>query len=204
MAARGILGYGSVGRQCAVLGRALGMDVHAYTLHERPTPESRRDDSFTEKGLGDPAGEVPSRWFHGQEQLDDFLKGLDILVIVLPLTAKTHGMIGKRELEMLGGRRGGRKAFVSNVGRGPIVKTDDLIDALNDGVIGGAALDVTDPEPLPADHALWRARNVVITPHVSGNSTHYNERVLKILLENMGRRSRGQEMMNQVNRALGY
>lgn len=176
------------------------MDVHAFTLHEKATLESRKDESFTEPGLGDPNGETPSRWFHGKEQLNEFLSGLDLLVITLPLTSLTRGMIAREQFQILGKR----KAFVSNAGRGPIVNTDDLVDALNDGTLKGAALDVTDPEPLPPGHALWKAKNVIITPHVSGNSTHYNERALKILRENLKRRYEGRPVINRVNRSLGY
>ncbi|KAF7560071.1 hypothetical protein G7046_g4080 [Stylonectria norvegica] len=196
----GVLGYGCIGRQCARLAQALGMDVHAFTLHERPTPESRKDDSYTEPGLGDSRGEIPSRWFHGTAQLNNFLEGLDWLVITLPLTSLTRHMISREQFQLLGKR----KAFITNVGRGPIVDTEELILALNEGVIKGAALDVTDPEPLPSDHPLWKAKNVIITPHVSGNSTHYNERALKILAENLRRRVRGEQLINKVNKSLGY
>lgn len=197
---RGILGYGAIGRQCAKLGNALGMDVHAFTLHERATPASRQDSSFTEPGLGDPSGTIPSRWYHGKEQLDDFLSGVDLLVLTMPLTSLTAGIISRHELQVLGKR----KAFLSNAARGPVVNTDDLAEALNNGTLGGAALDVTDPEPLPKEHPLWKAKNVIITPHVSGNSMSYNERVLKILLENLRRRANGSEMINKVNKSLGY
>lgn len=176
------------------------MDVHAFTMREKATAESRKTESFVEKGLGDPNGEIPSRWFHGKDQLNEFLGGLDLLVITLPLTSLTQGMIAREQLQILGKK----KAFVSNAGRGPIVNTDDLVEALNDGVLKGAALDVTDPEPLPPDHPLWKAKNVIITPHVSGNSTHYNERVLKILRENLKRRYEGKHVINGVNRSLGY
>ena len=197
---RGILGYGAIGRQCARLGQAMGMDIHAFTLHERATPESRHDDSFTEPGLGDPTGEIPSRWFHGREQLDEFLSGVDLLVIILPLTKLTTGLISRREMEILGRR----KAFLTNVGRGAIVNTYDLVQSLNDGTLGAAALDVTDPEPLPEDHPLWKAKNVIITPHVSGNSMNYNKRILKILSENLRRRANGEPLINKVNKKLGY
>jgi phosphoglycerate dehydrogenase-like enzyme len=178
----------------------MGMDIHAFTLHERATPESRHDDSFTEPGLGDPTGEMPSCWFHGKEQLDEFLSGVDLLVIILPLTKLTAGLISRREMEILGKR----KAFLTNVGRGAIVNTDDLVESLNDGTLCGAALDVTEPEPLPEDHPLWKAKNVIITPHVSGNSINYNRRILKILMENIKRRANGQELINKVNKTLGY
>ncbi|KAH6953341.1 hypothetical protein DER45DRAFT_378958 [Fusarium avenaceum] len=200
----GILGYGSIGRQTARVSKALGLDVHAYTLHPRKTPESRRDDSYSPPGLGDREGEFPSKWFSGdsKEDIHAFLdSGLDILVISTPLTAKTKGLISKPEFEILGKKR----TFVINIARGPIVNTDDLIEALNSETIAGAALDVTDPEPLPEDHPLWRAKNVTITPHISGNSSLYFERVLDIFRLNLERLSEGRnDFINKVNRREGY
>lgn len=177
------------------------MDVHAFTLRERATAEDRKDDAFTEPGLGDPEGVFPSKWYFGPEQLDEFLaSGLDLLVITLPLTPSTRGMISTAQFELLSNR----KAFISNVGRGPIVDTEALIKAAEQGKIRGAALDVTDPEPLPQDHPLWKAPNVIVTPHCSGNSNHYNERVLKILAYNLNRLAEGKPLVNKVDRKLGY
>ncbi|KAM3500255.1 hypothetical protein MY10362_006559 [Beauveria mimosiformis] len=200
---RRILGYGSVGRQVARLCKAMGMLVHAYTLHPRRTPSSRRDDSYAPPGLGDPSGALPDCWFAGGStaELHAFLgSGLDLLVVALPLTAKTRGLVAQAEFEVLRAN----KTFVSNIGRGPIVDTDDLVDALARGVIRGAALDVTDPEPLPEDHPLWRAKNVIITPHVSGGSSKYMERVFEVLLANLTRFSNGERLMNLINRKEGY
>ncbi|KAM3552801.1 hypothetical protein MY1884_007009 [Beauveria asiatica] len=200
---RGILGYGSVGRQVARLCKAMGMLVHAYTLHPRRTPSSRRDDSYAPPGLGDPSGALPDRWFAGGStaELHAFLgSGLDLLVVALPLTPQTRRLVAQAEFEVLGAN----KTFVSNIGRGPIVDTDDLVDALERGVIRGAALDVTDPEPLPEDHPLWRAKNVIITPHVSGSSSKYMERVFEVLLANLTRLSNGERLMNLINRREGY
>lgn len=197
----GILGYGCIGRQCARVAKAFGMDVYAYTLHERATPESRKADTFTEPGLGDPEGEFPSKWFWGKDQLNTFLgSNLDLLVITLPLTQETRGMIAREQFELLGKK----KAYVSNVGRGPVIDTDALIAALDQNQIRGAALDVTDPEPLPADHKLWGYKNVIITPHCSGTSNHYNERCLNIFAYNLERRSQGKDLVNRVRKCLGY
>ncbi|XWW97459.1 hypothetical protein V2A60_005441 [Cordyceps javanica] len=200
---RGILGYGSVGRQVARVCKAMGMTVHAYTLHPRRTPGSRRDDSYAPPGLGDPSGDLPDRWFAGGStaELHAFLgSGLDLLVVALPLTARTRGLIAGPELEVLRARR----AFLSNVGRGPIVRTADLMDALERGVIRGAALDVTDPEPLPDGHPLWHAKNVIITPHVSGATSKYMERVFEVLMANLTRLSNGERLMNLISRKEGY
>ncbi|KAF4340531.1 d-3-phosphoglycerate dehydrogenase [Fusarium beomiforme] len=200
----GILGYGSIGRQTARLSKALGLDVHAYTLHPRNTPESRRDDSYTPPGLGDPEGEFPSKWFSGgsKEEIHEFLdSGLDILVISVPLTDKTKGLISKSEFEILGKK----KTFLINIARGPIVNTDDLIEALNSETIKGAALDVTDPEPLPENHPLWNAKNVTITPHMSATSSFYYTRLLDIFRLNLERLSEGRnDFINKVNRKEGY
>lgn len=182
----------------------MGMDVHAYTLHPRTTPGSRRDDSYSPPGLGDPDGSLPSKWFSGstKEEIHEFLgSGLDLLVIATPLTPKTRNLIAKTEFEILGRKR----TFVSNIARGPIVNTADLIEALNEGVIRGAALDVTDPEPLPEGHALWKAKNVTITPHISANSSAYYYRVLEIFRLNLERLSEGRkDLINQVDRKEGY
>ncbi|CAH0027077.1 unnamed protein product [Clonostachys rhizophaga] len=175
----GILGYGAVGRQVARVAKAFGMDP----------------------GLGDPAGEFPSKWFYGKEQLDDFLDSdLDLLVITLPATPATANMIGEDQFDILSKK----KTFISNVGRGSVVDTKALIAALDSNKIRGAALDVTEPEPLPADSKLWGYKNVFITPHCAGNSNHFNERTFKILAYNLERRSKGQPPVNQVDRSLGY
>lgn len=96
------------------------------------------------------------------------------------------------------------KTFISNIARGAILNSEDLIEALEKGLVAGAALDVTDPEPLPKGHPLWKAKNVIVCPHISGNSERYNERVLDLLKENIGRLSRGEEMLNVIKRDLGY
>lgn len=200
---RGILGYGSIGRQTARVAKAMGMAVHAYTLHPRPTPASRRDTSYAPPGLGDPDGVLPRRWFSGGSAAERhaFLgSGLDLLVVATPLTPRTRGLVARAELAALGGRG----AVVSNVGRGPVVDTDALVEALRGGVVGGAALDVTDPEPLPEGHPLWGADNVIVTPHTSGASTANGERVLRILELNLGRLSEGRELTNVVSREDGY
>ncbi|VBB76784.1 Putative D-3-phosphoglycerate dehydrogenase [Podospora comata] len=203
----GILGYGSIGRQTARLATAMGMNVHAYTLHPRTTPASKKDHSWTPLGLGDPDGIYPSKWFSGSSRADlhAFLtSGLDLLVIATPLTPNTQHLLAAAEFELLAadGRKG--RTFVSNIARGPVVNTPDIIHALKEGLIKGAALDVTDPEPLPDGHELWSMENVIITPHVSGASTHYNKRVLSILEYNLKRLSEDTEPVNKVNKREGY
>ncbi|EFX02654.1 2-hydroxyacid dehydrogenase [Grosmannia clavigera kw1407] len=171
------------------------------------------NDAYQPHGLGDPAGDLPDRWFAGTTKADvhAFLgSGLDLLVVALPLTDRTRGLIGADELDLLArhrpaGTSSGSGFFLSNIARGAVVDTDALIAALNDGRIAGAALDVTDPEPLPPGHPLWSARNVTITPHVSGSSTRYLARVLDILTINLGRLRAGQALLlNQLDKKAGY
>lgn len=182
----------------------MGMEVYAYTNRPRPTPDSRRDHSYHPPGLGDPEGTLPTRWFSGTTapELSEFLgSGLDLLVVAVPLTPETHGMLGAAQFKLLAAK----KTYVSNIGRGPVIVTDDLVTALDEGWIRGAALDVTDPEPLPKDHVLWKKKDVIITPHVSGQSGSYYTRLLAILDINLERLSEGtSDFINQVSRKRGY
>ncbi|OAQ94089.1 D-3-phosphoglycerate dehydrogenase [Purpureocillium lilacinum] len=212
-----VFGYGSIGRQCAHLGRALGMDVVAYTQRPRPTPASRRLDpgSYAVPGTGDPDGAIPSRWFHGDDApaaLADMLRlGVDLLVLAVPLSDSTRGLVGRREFDLMrdvtASANGGgdpskrrRPPFLCNIARGPVVDSFALVDALRDGSVRGAALDVTDPEPLPADHPLWTAPNVFITPHVSWQSTAIIDRITDLILENLTRLDEGRPLLNQIKK----
>ncbi|PWI70112.1 hypothetical protein PCL_00256 [Purpureocillium lilacinum] len=212
-----VFGYGSIGRQCAHLGRALGMDVVAYTQRPRPTPASRRLDpgSYAVPGTGDPDGAIPSRWFHGDDApaaLADMLRlGVDLLVLAVPLSDSTRGLVGRREFDLMrevtASANGGgdpskrrRPPFLCNIARGPVVDSLALVDALRDGSVRGAALDVTDPEPLPADHPLWTAPNVFITPHVSWQSTAIIDRITDLILENLTRLDEGRPLLNQIKK----
>lgn len=193
----GFLGYGAIARHTARIASACGMRVLAYTLHEKKTLEQRRSKTFTPERTGDPAGEIPEEWYSGD--LNDFLSlGLDVLVISLPSTDKTRHSMGKQQFELL------RDCFLINLARGDIIQTDDLVTALNDGVLRGAALDVTDPEPLPDGHPLWSAKNTIITPHTSGVSDEYMPRTIDILDANLKRLQAGEELLNLVLRADGY
>ena len=213
----GILGYGSIGRQVARVASAMGSTVLAYTAGPRPTPESKKDYGFIVPGTGDPDGSIPEEWFSGldKESLHNFLaQDLDQLLVSVPLTKETTHFIGAAEFEILSKRN----AFVSNISRGQIVKQDDLIDALHqydqdtkDGKKGsdrrglrGAALDVTDPEPLPEDSPLWDAPNCIVTPHISGLGSAYLDRAMQVLEVNLDRKEKGDKLINVVNREKGY
>ncbi len=95
-------------------------------------------------------------------------------------------------------------AYLINVSRGKLVKTDALLAALKEKRLAGAGLDVTDPEPLPADHTLWDQPNVIITPHIAGQSQFTDERVQDVLVENVRRYANGLPLINLVDKQLGY
>lgn len=202
----GILGYGSIGRQVGRVAQSMGMRVLAFTASEKKSAEEKRDRGFVVPGTGDVEGEVPEGWFSGldQKSLHHFLgQGLDWLVVAVPLTKETRGFLSTREFEVLG--CGGRKRpLLTNIARGPIVDQPALVKALKEGVLGGAALDVTDPEPLPEDSELWGMENVIVTPHVSGQGSTYTQRAFQVLEDNLGRRERGERLLNVVSREKGY
>lgn len=191
------LGYGAIARHTARIAAACGMRIIVYTLHEKATAEQRRSKTFTPKKTGDPNGIIPEQWHTGD--LDKFLSShIDVLVVSLPSTDKTRHSFGKKQFSKIKG------AYVINIARGDIIRTDDLIEALDSGSLAGAALDVTDPEPLPTGHRLWSASNAIVTPHVSGVSDEYMPRTIDILDENMNRLHSGKELMNLILRDDGY
>jgi phosphoglycerate dehydrogenase-like enzyme len=132
-------------------------------------------------------------------QLGEFLDGLDVLVIAAPLTSATRGLIGGSELGRL--KRG---ALLVNVGRAEIVDYGAMLEALESGQLGGAALDVFEPEPLPSDSPLWQMPNVIISPHCADSTPEAPLRSLDIFLENLGRFVRGDALRNVVDRGEGY
>jgi phosphoglycerate dehydrogenase-like enzyme len=185
----------------------LGLDVIAYTAGPRKTPESKKDHTYTVPGTGDPDGLIPSEWYSGLDKasLHKFLRAdIDILLVSVPLTPQTRHFIGAEEFEILGKKN----TFVINIARGAIIQTDELIKALkkpqSEGGLRGAALDVTDPEPLPEDSELWDLENVAITPHVSGLGTTYAERSFEILEINLTNLEEGRDLINVVDRKKGY
>lgn len=179
------------------------MDVVVFTMRPRLTPESKIDDSYVVPGTGDPDGLLPSKWYSGSDatSLNNFLdQDIDLLLISLPLTPQTTGMIGKEQFQILKKK----KTFISNIGRGPIIKTPDFVEALEEGWIRGAAVDVTDPEPLPKGHALWKAKNLFISPHISWRSTKHSARLLGVLETNLGKLSEGGGFVNRVDKVRGF
>ena len=135
----------------------------------------------------------------GIDQLLKAITGVDVLFIALALTPETQGLIGKQELQCLGSQ-----AWIVNVGRGPHIVTPDLVEALQQGTIRGAGLDVTDPEPLPADHPLWSLPNCLITPHTANTEAMAIPLLSARVSENVRRYRAGEPLIGRVEPSLGY
>jgi phosphoglycerate dehydrogenase-like enzyme len=133
------------------------------------------------------------------DAVDEILPRIDILILAAPLTPHTRNMIDARRFAMLP-----KGALVINVARGPLVVTDDLITALESGHLGGAGVDVTEPEPLPPDSRLWDLPNVIITPHVGGQSATRADDMTNFFCENLRRYLANEPLMNLVDKRLGF
>jgi len=178
----GIFGYGDVGRAVASRAHALGMKVLAL----RRRPELSREDPY-----------VAQIFSPGQKH--QMLAQSDYVVVTMPLTPESRGLIGEREFEVM--KPG---AVLINIGRGPVVEEAALIRALEQKRIRGAALDVFDVEPLPPGHPFYRLDNVLLSPHSADNTTGWKERSMQVFLENFKRFQRGEPLVNVVNKKLGY
>ena len=126
------------------------------------------------------------------DELDGYLPSLDIVILILPLTPESKHMFDSRRLALM---KDG--ALIVNVARGPIIDTDALLAELNSGRLS-AALDVTDPEPLPNDHPLWKAKNILIVPHVGGDSTAFEPRARKLVVSQLNRLVAGEPLINVI------
>jgi len=186
----GFWGYGGLARETTRLCKSMGMTVHVLAR----SGVKSREATYVVPGRGDPEGKLPDKVFSPAEK-DAFLNSLDFLVIAMPLTGQTQGLIGEAELRALP-----RHAFLLNPARGPIVQEQALLRALREGWIAGAALDTHYYYPMPADHPLWRFPNVIMTPHISGSTATqtYDQRVWDIFLINMQRFADGEPLLNEL------
>lgn len=174
----GIVGYGGVGKALAKRARAFDMDVIAVRRHPEP-------------------GGPVEQW--GTERFGEMLSRADIVVTTVPHTPETEGLFGAAAFARMKD-----SALLITIGRGQTVQTNALVDALNSGTIAGAGLDVVDPEPLPADHPLWRCPNTIITPHMAGNAPERAARNEALVLDNLRRYVAGQPLLSTVDKQLGY
>jgi D-3-phosphoglycerate dehydrogenase len=133
------------------------------------------------------------------DAVDEILPRIDILILAAPLTERTRNMIDARRLALLP-----RGAFVINVARGQLVVTDDLVAALESGHLAGAAVDVTEPEPLPPESKLWSQPNVIITPHVGGQAATRIDDMTNFFCNNLTRYLNGSPLVNLVDKRLGF
>ncbi len=176
----GIVGFGGTGRAMARRARPSGCTALRWTR--------RRCRAAT----------ASPRYFR-RARLDDMLASADVVAICCPLTKATTGLFdGEAFAAMKPG------AILVNVTRGEVVDGDALVRALESGRLGGAALDVTPVEPLPADHPLWRFENVVMTPHTAGASQHRARRNLERFCANLRRYRAGEELIGVVDKHAGY
>lgn len=190
----GIVGYGSLGREVARLLRPFGSTVLA-TKRDVKHPE---DSGYTPKGLGDPTGDLVHRLYPPQA-LKSMLKECDFVVITVPLTPETKGMIGEEELAAMK-----PTASLVDVSRGGIVNHQALLEALQEGRLAYAGLDVFPEEPLPPDNPFWKLPNVLITPHIAGATAHYDERAMALFAANLKRYLQKKPLYNVFNPERGY
>jgi phosphoglycerate dehydrogenase-like enzyme len=172
-----IIGVGGIGSEAARLCKAFGMHVIGVDGRRTERPE----------GVDE---------LHQPDALDSLLGRADFVIMTIPHTPATEGMMNRERL-----RRMKPTAFLINIGRGMTVRLDDLVGALHAGEIAGAGLDVFEIEPLPADHTLWSAPNVLITPHMAGYGPYLQDRRLDILLDNCRRFAAGEPLRNIVDKA---
>ena len=177
-----ILGFGDIGQEFAKRVKALGSYVIGVRRHKGTKPE------FVDEVVT-------------TEELDNLLPRADVLAMSLPNTPQTYHILNAERFAKM--KKG---SYLLNVGRGTSVDQDALLAALQDGTLAGAAVDVTDPEPLPTDHPLWKAENLLITPHCSG-AYHLQEtleRIIRISAENLEHFEKNEPLRNEVDFATGY
>ncbi len=175
-----VVGTGSIGREISRLFRAVGMEVDGAGRQSR-------------------AGDGDFDKIHSSRELAAEVHDYDYVVLAAPLTTDTTGLVGAEVLAAMK-----PSAQLINVGRGQLVDTTALTDALNSGTIAAAALDVVHPEPLPEGHPLWSLENVIITPHMSGDTEDYLDDLGKLFVENLKRYCNGEPLDNVVDKSLGF
>lgn len=175
-----LIGVGAIGQRTAQVASVLGMRVLGV----------RRE----------PSKSVPHvEKMVAPDELLSILPEADFVVISAPLTPETRGMIDQKALQQMK-----PTAYLINIGRGEIVHQPSLVQALQEGWIAGAGLDVFEKEPLPKESPLWEMENVIITSHYAGASQNYHERAFAIFIDNLQRYQTGEPLRNVVNKELGY
>ncbi len=190
----GILGYGSIGRQVARCLHPFGAKVVAVKRNAKQPA----DTGYIPEGFGDAEGHYLQR-LYPPEAIKSMVRICDFVVVTLPLTADTRHLVNATLL-----REFKPTAYLVDVSRGGVVDLEALVEALNENRLAGAALDVFPQEPLPAEHPLWRMDKVIITPHISGITPHYNERAMQLFATNLKRYLHKEPLLNVVDLTRGY
>jgi phosphoglycerate dehydrogenase-like enzyme len=190
----GIVGYGSVGREVARLCRAFGARVLATKRDVMHPAEV----GFGQTDHGDPVAEIPARLYPPQA-LPSMASECDFLVVTLPLTPETRGVVGRAVFQKMK-----PSACLIDVSRGGVVDHNALIEALSEKRLGGAALDVFPVEPLPASSPLWEMPNVLLSPHIAGASDRYFEQATAVFTANLQRYLTDQPLLNEYDPRRGY
>jgi phosphoglycerate dehydrogenase-like enzyme len=190
----GIVGYGSIGRQIARLLQPFGVTILAAKYNAMQI----QDHGYMLDGLGDPLCDFVHRIYPFQA-LASMLKDCHFVILTVPLTPQTRGMINAKTLNALPSG-----AYLVDISRGGVTDHVALLEALKNGKLAGAALDVFPEEPFPANNPLWQMPNVIITPHISGSSPHYEERAVELFSENLHRYLGGLPLYNLFDRQRGY
>lgn len=191
----GIVGYGSLGREIARLANAFGMEVLAS---KRDVRQPADPEGYLLPGTGDPEGVYFHR-LYPPEALATMVRDCNFVVLCVPLTESTRGMVNADIFAAMQ-----PTAYLINVSRGGVVDEAALLDALQEDQIAGAAMDVFEAEPLPADSPLWKLPTMIISPHVAGNTASYNEKAARLFIENLRRYLARKDLLNQVDRTQGY
>ncbi len=175
-----IIGLGGIGTQVAERAAAFGMRVIATDPKDIPYVNS-------------------VEYVGKSDELDALLPRADVVVVCAPRTPRTEGMLGPGQFALM---RDG--VYVVNVSRGALIQTEALVEALSSGKVRAAGLDVTEPEPLPPDHPLWKMPNVTITPHIAGGSDQIQARRIELFRDNIARFVQGLPLRNVVDKGAGY
>jgi D-2-hydroxyacid dehydrogenase (NADP+) len=175
-----VIGVGGIGTQIAIRANAFGMKVIGVDPEDKPFMP------FLEKVVK-------------PDLLDEVIPQADVVFISAPHTEKSHKMMGAREFELMK-----KNSYFIAVSRGGIYEMPGLVKALDSHVLAGAGVDVTDPEPLPKGHALWKFDNVIVTPHIAGRSDQDNGRMIGTIKDNIQRFVDGRPLVNVVDKQKGY
>ena len=178
----GVIGYGTIGQETAMRAKAFGMKIHAM----RRRPELFHGDPMVDQG-------------YGPEQLLELMGAADYVLMSLPLTGGTTALVGERELRAMK-----PKGVLINLGRGSSLVEADLVRALREGWIRGAALDVFETEPLPKTSPLWQLENLFLSPHSADHTDTWQDDAMRFFLENFARWDAGEALENLVDKAAGY